>query len=128
MATEPVGQALLTCDAVARDPNGKITLYGIFDRIWAGHFPAVHPMLSIYWKCEIPGPGRVGVRLLKPDGTSLLELEPVESGREPAHSMQGTYTVSPVEFPVDGEYTLVLLYKDREVMKGALHVQKRATK
>ncbi len=128
MSNEPVGQALLTCDAVARDPSGKITLYGIFDRIWAAQFPAVHPMLSIYWKCQIPGPGRVGLRLLKPDGTSLMELEPIESGREAVHSMQGTYTLSAVEFPADGEYALVLRYNDRDIMRGALFLQKRSEK
>lgn len=125
MGNEPVGQALLTCDAVARDPGGKITLYGLFDRIWAGKFPAVHPMMSVYWRCQLPGPGRVGVGLLKPDGASLIELEPAESGREGQHVMQGTYTLSPVEFPSDGEYTLVLRYNGKDVMRSALQLQKQ---
>jgi len=44
------GHALLTCDASAVDPAGKITLYGIFDRIWAQHFPSVHALFAIYWR------------------------------------------------------------------------------
>lgn len=125
MADEPSGQALLTCDAVARDPNGKVTLYGIFDRIWSGKFPTVHPTMSIYWKCRIPGPGRLGVSLVKPDGTNLIELEPVESGRESAHSMQGTFTLTPIEFPVMGEYAVVLRYNDREIIRGVLTLQEK---
>jgi hypothetical protein len=126
MASEPVGHALLTCDAVARDPNGKITLYGIFDRIWAGQFPAVHPMLSVYWKCYVPGAGRVNVRIVKPDGSHLIDLEPAETGRE--SQLAGTYTLSPVEFPVDGDYTLVLRYNDKDIMTSNLKVEKRGEK
>lgn len=126
MANQAAAQALLTCDAVASDPNGKITLYGIFDRIWASQFPAVHPMLSIFWRCRVPGPGRVSVRVLKPDGLTLMDLEPVESGREGTHSMQGSYTLAPVEFPSDGEYGLVLRYNDQDIMKSSLYLQKRS--
>ena len=128
MANEIAGQALLTCDAVARDPNGKTTLYGIFDRIWAAQFPAIHPMLSIYWKCRLPGPGRVAVRIVKPDGSSLLELEPAESGKEGVQSVQGTYTLSPIEFPTDGEYTIVLRYNDQDILQSSLQLQKRGEK
>ena len=120
-----VGQALLTCDATAGDPSGKITLYGLFDRIWATQFPAVHPMMSIYWKCHVPGPGRVGVRILKPDGTGLIELEPVEFGQESPRGIQGSYTLSPVEFPVDGEYVVVLRYNDQDLLRSSLYLQKR---
>ena len=123
MASEPVGHALLTCDAVARDPNGKITLYGIFDRIWAHQFPAIHPMLSVYWKCHIPGSGRVNVCIERPDGSRLLDLEPAESARE--GEVSGTYTLSPIEFPVDGNYVLVLRYNDKDVMRSSLKLQKR---
>lgn len=119
------GEALLTCDAIARDPAGKVTLYGVFDRIWSSKFPAVHPLLSIYWRCFLPGPGRVQVWILKPDGSTLLELEPVETGEEKPHSMQGTYTLGGVEFPTEGDYALVLKYNGRDVLRTRLFLVKR---
>ena len=122
---QAVGQALLTCDAVARDPNGKITLYGIFDRIWAAQFPAVHSLLSVYWRCHVPGPGRVGVSILRPDGSTLVEFEPVETGKEGGQAMQGTCTLGGIEFPTDGEYALRMTYNGHEVMRGSLYLQKR---
>jgi hypothetical protein len=123
MAREPLGHALLTCDAVARDPNNKITLYGIFDRIWADSFPAIHPMLSVYWKCYVPGPGRVSVRIMKPDGSQLMDLEPAETAQE-AH-LSGTFTLSPIEFPIDGTYTLALRYNEKDIMTTNLRLQKQ---
>ena len=116
---------MLTCDAIARDPAGKVTLYGVFDRIWSSKFPAVHPLLSIYWRCFLPGPGRVQVWILKPDGSTLLELEPVETGEEKPHSMQGTYTLGGVEFPTEGDYALVLKYNGRDVLRTRLFLVKR---
>jgi len=118
------GHALLTCDASAVDPAGKITLYGIFDRIWAQHFPSVHALFAIYWRCSAPGPGRAGVTILRPDGSTLVELEPVETNREGQHVMQGTYTLGGVEFPVEGEYTLVLKHNSIEMIQTPLFLQK----
>lgn len=119
------GQALLTCDATATDPSGKITLYGIFDRIWTQKFPAVHGLFAIYWRCSVPGPGRAVVTILRPDGSALSELEPAETSREGAHNMQGTYTLGGFEFPVAGEYTLVLKHNGVEMLQTSLHLQER---
>ena len=121
------GQALLTCDATAHDPTGKITLYGIFDRIWAAQFPTVHSLLAIYWRCIAPGPGRASVTILRPDGSPLVELEPAESRKEGPHTLQGTYTLGGFEFPAEGEYTLVLKHNSVEMMQASLFLQKRGT-
>ncbi|MBI4608839.1 MAG: hypothetical protein HY726_07525 [Candidatus Rokubacteria bacterium] len=120
------GHALLACDAIARDPNGKITLYGIFDRIWATKFPAVHSLFSIYWRCLVPGPGRAGVSIHRPDGSVLVELEPIETSKETPHTIQGTYTLAAFEFPGAGEYTLVLTYNGTEILRSPIHLQTRS--
>lgn len=119
------GQALLACDAVARDPAGKVTLYGVFDRIWSAKFPAVHPLFSIYWRCLVPGQGLVQVSILKPHGSTLFELEPVETREEKPQSMQGTYTLGAFEFPIEGDYTLVLKYNGRELLQSRLSLVKK---
>ena len=126
MPNRAVGEALLVCDAAARDPSGKVTLYGIFERIWATRFPAVHPMLSVYWKCRLPTSGRIGVRILRPDGSTMMELEPVESGRAAPHTVQGTYTLSPIEFPADGAYALVLRFNEQDLLSTEIQVTKKA--
>src|SRR5262249_29471762 len=110
------GQALVTCDAVAMDPNGKVTLYGLFDRIWANNFPTVHGLFSIFWRCIVLGPGRASVAILRPDGSLQADLEPAESSREGVHSMQGTYTLGGFEFPVEGEYTVLLTHNGVEML------------
>jgi hypothetical protein len=124
MEDHAYGQALLTCDAVARDPTGKITLYGIFDRIWSRTFPAVHGSFSIYWRCVIPAPGRVGVAILRPDGSTLLELEPAETSKESIHSLQGTYTLGAFEFPIEGDYTMVLRYNNITLLRSVLSLSR----
>jgi len=124
MEDHAYGQALLTCDAVARDPSGKITLYGVFDRIWSQTFPAVHGSFSIYWRCVIPAPGRVGVAILRPDGSALMELEPAETNKESIHSLQGTYTLGAFEFPTEGEYTVVLKYNNITLLRSALSLSR----
>ncbi len=125
--TQAIGHALLACDAVARDPNGKTTLYGIFDRIWAVQFPAIHPTFSIYWRCFVPGPGRVDVAILRPDGSTLAELEPIETNKEVPHTLQGTYTLAGFEFPSDGEYVWVLRYNRVDILRSPMHLQKRGS-
>ncbi len=114
------GLALLTCDAVARDPTGKTTLYGIFDRIWSSKFPTIQPMFAIYWRCVVPGPGRVAVEVLRPDGSTLVDLEPIETAKEGTHAMQGTYTLGGLEFPTEAEYSLILRYNGGEVLRSSL--------
>ena len=43
--------AMLVCDTTLRDAEtGKVSLIGIFERIWAGAFPATHGSLSVYAK------------------------------------------------------------------------------
>src|SRR2546425_12972451 len=121
---EPRGQAVLVCDAVARDPAGKVTLYGIFDRIAVGKFPAVHATFSIYWRCVVPGPGRASLVISRPDG-STVELEPTESNKESEHIMQGTYTLVSFEFPLAGQYTAALVYNGKELLRCALQLVER---
>jgi len=118
------GHALLTCDAIARDPNGKITLYGIFDRIWTASFPIVHPMFCIYWRCSHPALASCR-DYCRPDGQTLTELEPAETSKEAPHVMQGTYTLGAFQFPASGEYKLLLMYNSSEVLRSSLHLQQR---
>ncbi len=122
------GHALLTCDASARDPNGKLTLYGIFDRIWVDRLPATYSMFVVYFRCAAPGPGRVAVRILKPDMSVLSDLEAIDTDKSGWHTVQGTYTLGGVELPSEGEYRVVLAFDGEEILWSNLHVQQRTPK
>lgn len=122
----PLGIALLTCDATAADPSGKTTLYGVFDRILTERFPAVHPLFSVFWRCVVPGPGRVSVTILRPNGDALLDLEPAETSHDSPHALQGTYTLGGVEFPDEGDYVLVLKYNGKDIQQAPLWVRRRS--
>jgi hypothetical protein len=82
-------------------------------------------MLSIYWRCRVPAPGRVGVTVMTPDNTPLVELEPVELTKAGGQTMQGSYTLSPFRFPVEGVYPIVLQYNGTEIMRTELILRKR---
>ena len=43
--------AMLVCDTTIRDAEtGKVSLIGIFERVWAGAFPATHGSMCVYAK------------------------------------------------------------------------------
>lgn len=85
----------------------------------------MHPLFSIFWRCLVPGPGRIEVSILKPDRSALSELEPVETGEAKLHLMQGTYTLGGFEFPTEGEYGLVLKYNGKELLQSRLSLARR---
>lgn len=99
--------ALLVCDAIAMDPGGKVTLYGIFDRIWAATCPARHPQFVVYAKCRFSAPGEAKVVIEAPDGRNLVATEPMRPS-EPG-TAQAIYGFTAFEFPVFGDYRVRLV-------------------
>jgi len=54
--------AFLLCDRAERDDvNGKWTLHGVFDVVWAERFPAVHDRLDAYLRLRLTGAHHEGV-------------------------------------------------------------------
>jgi len=77
------------CDAVARGPEGKMTLYGIFDRIVAGKMPATHPSFTIVttWQSG-DREYKMRIRILDPDGRHIFET------REMTFRLRGEFAKS----------------------------------
>lgn len=118
--------ALVICDASASDPNAKITLYGTFDRITVATLPAVHPQLSLFWRCRMEQPGRVSVAVLNPDGSVLAELPPTEVGTLSQYRMaQGIYNINGIRFVVAGEHHVVLRHNQDEILRIPLFIQQK---
>ena len=71
--TNPSLNFTLLCDDVRQEIGGKISLMGIFEHIYAGRFPAVHPKLVIMneWSDGV-GEFDALLRVLSPDRKSVL--------------------------------------------------------
>jgi hypothetical protein len=117
--------ALILCDAIVSGPEGKTTIYGIFDKIYGKDFPIRHPLFGVFWKCFVPEAGEIGISIDRPDSTSLLTLEPMVVDKVPGNS-QGIYMVTGIEFPTPGEYKVRLIYnKTIEITSVILTIEKK---
>jgi hypothetical protein len=116
-----IGLAVV-CDHALIDQAGKLSVIGIFERIWVERFPAVHPRLHLVLRLkgrrtEI-GDHPVQIVLKDPDGTQVLRGDgSVQIGEPPAGVTEveagavlafdvpleraGTYTF---DISVDGEH------------------------
>lgn len=79
----------VVCDHALIDQSGKLSVIGIFERIWVAQFPAVHPRLHLVLRLkgrrtEI-GDHPIVIRLLSPDGGEVLRGDGlVQIGEPPA--------------------------------------------
>jgi Family of unknown function (DUF6941) len=64
----------LVCDHAIIDQHGKLSVLGIFDRIWVERFPAIHPRLHLVLRLK-------GRRTEIGDHTVLIQLVD-QSGQE----------------------------------------------
>ena len=79
----------VACDYALIDQHGKLSVLGIFERIWVERFPAVHPRLHLVLRLkgrrtEIGGHPIV-IRLVDDDGREVLRGDgAVQIGEPPA--------------------------------------------
>lgn len=79
----------VVCDHALIDQAGKLSVIGIFERIWVERFPAVHPRLHLVLRLkgrrtEI-GRHPLLIQLLDPDGREVLRGDgAVQIGEPPA--------------------------------------------
>jgi len=106
--------SLLLCDATVRGPDGKTTIYGIFDIIYSDKFPTRHPQFSIYWKIYSEELGKLSVQINKPDGSKLLTTEPLQLKKSDTGKHEGAYSFGGMEFPIPGDYKVVILFNDTQ--------------
>ncbi len=71
--TRPSLNFTLLCDDVRQEAGGKISLMGIFENIYASHFPAVHPRLATVneW-AEGTGEFEATLRIISPDRKNVI--------------------------------------------------------
>jgi hypothetical protein len=106
--------ALLLADAVATSPDGKLTLYGIFEVVNCRSLPTRIAQLSIYWKIYSDEKGDISIRVEKPDGTDFLSTKRMPAGVGDQATAQGVTTFAGIEFAVSGDYKVRLLFNGAE--------------
>ncbi len=79
----------VVCDHALIDQAGKLSVIGIFERIWVERFPAVHPRLHLVLRLKgrrtEVGDHPVAIVLKGPDGSEVLRGDgSVQIGEPPA--------------------------------------------
>ena len=82
-------QLALVCDHAIIDQHGKLSVLGIFDRIWVERFPAIHPRLHLVLRLKgrrtEVGDHAVLIQLMDDAGREVLRGEGnVQIGEPPA--------------------------------------------
>lgn len=84
-----IASLAVACDYALIDQQGKLSVLGIFERIWVEHFPAVHPRLHLVLRLkgrrtEI-GEHAIVIRLVDDGGREVLRGDgAVQIGEPPA--------------------------------------------
>ena len=102
----------VVCDYALVDQYGKLSVMGIFQHIWVGQFPALHPRLHLVLRLkgkrtEI-GQHLVKIRLTGPDGGEILSGDGTVNFAEPPAGVTeieaGAILVFDVPFAQAGRY------------------------
>jgi len=99
--------ALLVCDHGTVDPQGKVTLHGLFDTLRAAAVPVHHPRLTVFWKCHFLAPDDVWIEITGPDRVPLVVAPPRRIDR--AGMAQEIHDFTSLVFPAGGTYHVRLL-------------------
>jgi hypothetical protein len=115
----------VVCDHALIDQSGKLSVIGIFERIWVERFPAVHPRLHLVLRLkgrrtEI-GDHPIVIRLLDPDGMEVLRGDGSVQIGEPAAGVTEVEAGAVLAFDVPLEKAGVYGFEiavDGEVVAG----------
>jgi hypothetical protein len=108
----------LLADYANVSQEGKLNVMGVFNRIWAKKFPAVHPEMRLVFRLEAGLAERgtdkvIEVKLLDADAKVLQHLKgqftvPAESPR-PTIEIAQVLTFATVRFEKPGDYAFHIL-------------------
>lgn len=105
------------CDFAQTSQEGKLSIIGIFDRIFANNVPARHSRFFIVsiLKGESSSKAKVNLNIKTPTGKFLLPTANLEITFGPNGKANFISDVSNIELPEIGEYQVVLLQDKTEV-------------
>lgn len=112
-------EAILICDKVLQESNGKIYLNGIFDRIYSKKVPAAHPEMYLYFRFFVDdeerspeGEDQVAVELTSPDG-STQRLPELKGRVDDGNKVEGNVRLRMVPLAHFGTYTIRVSFNGR---------------
>jgi len=97
--------ALLVCDRAEIGADGKVSLLGLYDVLWAEGFPAQHPHLDVFWRAVLDGGDELAVTITGPDGQEIRR-DPVTIGA--AGPAQSIHRFTELDLPDPGRYRVRL--------------------
>ncbi|MFQ6046134.1 MAG: hypothetical protein ACE5PT_07235 [Gemmatimonadales bacterium] len=110
----------VACDYAVVDQYGKLSVLGIFQHIWVGQFPVVHPRLHLVLRLkgrrtEI-GDHQVRIRLCDEDGNKIIKGDGTVAFSEPPAGVTeieaGCVLVFDVPFQRAGRYCFAITVDD----------------
>jgi hypothetical protein len=112
----PVRAVLLTaCDSASRDPGtGKVTLYGLFDIIWAKEFPTTFRPFVLFAQLAGHGKYPIAVELRTPNGR-VEKLAEIEVECKPRAFAVIEATLAGLNFKRPGDYQLAVTCRRRDL-------------
>lgn len=107
------------CDYTFTDPEGKVYILGIFDRIYSEKYPAKHPSMVVLsvWSGEQDESSEIQLIINDSDGEKIFETQPIEIVMDRPEQRLANRITNFV-LPRKGGYTFQL-YAD-EKLKGEL--------
>ena len=100
---------LIVCDAVAMGPDGRKTLYGVFDKLVFFRFPALYPQCCIVSRWAYgAGSHALRVRILDSDNQVVFDpkVDCKFELKDPLTSAEIVLTVQGLRFPKPSTYTI----------------------
>ena len=104
--------------------GGKLNVFGIFDRVWAARYPAIHPfmVLVLRLRAEFADGGKtykLRIRLIDEDGREVMKGEgelavpPIPAGEIQSHNM--ILTFAGIQFRRAGSYAFHIEQDTEEI-------------
>lgn len=110
-------QAFLLCDSVVRDQaSSKAFVLGVFERIFANSFPAVHPNMAAYFRVGFRGGAwlkTVALMAAHPQG-AVTKISEINLPQQHGNFFEGGINIQGFQFPQPGDYTFYLFLDGKE--------------
>ena len=111
---KPQLRTILLADQVYRDAEtGKCVIAGTFNRIGADHYPATHPLASLYLNLtDFIGKAQLKIRIVNSDEETLGEKAFAVESKDKLSACEVTVRLANLTFPLPGRYSIEVYCDD----------------
>ena len=115
---KPILLNLLVCDSHAQGPEGKPTLYGVFDRVGVDQVPTAHAEMTLFMTFGYGKTGKYAIRfnIVSPSGKILIASPDITfdlANDHVVHNINIRFQGFPI--PEEGFYRTVVYFKGEEI-------------